>query len=118
MGLVIITTGDQEQERQIPPKDPGCKVCNAERPEGFANDIEKIVLALEQYKQADLGTADKDMCDAHSKKAQGFKIFISNNELFELDPMSSSSVRNPVANKISEDEYNKEAEITDVETTM
>lgn len=114
---MIITTGDQEQQRQIPPKDDNCVVCNAERPEGFANDIEKIFWALEQFKQSELADADQKMCDAHAKKAQGFKIFVSNNELFELDPMSTSSHKDPIANKISEEEYNR-VETEHVEVTM
>lgn len=64
----------------------------------------------------ELGNADSKMCDAHAKKAQGLKIFSSGNELFELD--GNSNLNNAKAKPITEQEYNKEVEIENVEVTM
>ena len=114
---MIITTGNQEAEQKSPPKDSNCICCNIERPEGFANDIEKIFWALNQIPVNKLATADTAMCPAHAKKARGLKIFSSGDELFELDP-NGSNINNSKANPISEEEYNKAAEIENVEVTM
>ena len=117
MGLVIISTGDQEIARKSPEKNPDCIVCTAERPDGFANDIEKIFWALNQIPLDKLSDADAEMCAPHRKKAKGMKIFASKDELFELSS-NSNLQRDPQAIKITEEEYNKEAEIEDGKAAM
>ena len=116
MGLIIIST-DNQQEQKSPPKDESCIVCGASRPEGFANEIEKIFWALNSMTSNQMATADEKMCPVHAKRAKGLKIYSSKDELFELDPTSAFKER-PTANPISELEYNKAAEIEDVETTV
>jgi hypothetical protein len=108
MGLVIIT--NEPTQTQTPEKNPNCTVCTAERPEGFVNDLEKIFHVLQNTPVKDMVNADDLMCEFHKKKAQSLKIFSSKDELFELNSESANRER-PLYHTITEDEYNKEAEI-------
>jgi hypothetical protein len=103
MGLVIISDNPEDDKEEVK-VDESCIVCMADRPEGFANDIEKIFWALNSLDKKELPEADSQMCEAHAKKAKGLKIHVSNDELFELDATSILKER-PQARKITEEEY-------------
>lgn len=114
---MIITNQNHEEMKAIPAKNSSCICCNAERPEGFANDIEKIFWALNKLSQDELAESDSKMCEPHAKKARGLKIFSSKDELFELDPTTTAK-QNPLAHSITPEEYNRDPEIEDVKVTM
>lgn len=114
MGLIII--GRPEAEQPITEKNPDCIVCNAERPMGFVNDIEKILHVLSNMTQQQVVNADSKMCAPHQKRARELKIYSSPDEYLELDP---NQVRNrePTGKIITADEYYRE-EQTDVEVNL
>lgn len=104
MGLIIIS-GNIEKEETIQ-KDAACSVCNASRPEGFGNELEKIFWTLNSIPVNELANADRDMCDFHKKKAKSLTIISSQDEYLELDA-STAFADKPKAKNISKEEYEK-----------
>lgn len=104
MGLIIMT--NESLQSQSPEKNPDCLACNAERPEGFSNEIEKIFHVLNGLTIKEMSIADDSMCEFHAKKARSLKIFSSKDELFELNQTGIN--QNPTAKLISEEEYWRE----------
>lgn len=117
MGLVIISDTPEEDKKNTPEVDENCIACMAERPEGFANHIERIFWALNRLDRKELATADNKMCDFHAKKARGLQIHVSNDELFELDA-STVTKDLPRAKKVTEEEYHYIPETKDGETKV
>lgn len=104
MGLIIISDSIEKSENI--PKDSLCNVCNASRPEGFTNELEKIFWTLNSIPVNELSNADRNMCEFHKKKAQSLKIITSQDEYLELDASTAMSEK-PKAIYISKEEYEK-----------
>ena len=104
MGLIIIS--DQLEKQETVEKHANCTVCNASRPEGFGNELEKIFWTLNSIPVNELANADRSMCDFHKKKAKSLKIITSQDEYLELDS-STAMADKPKAISISKEEYDK-----------
>lgn len=103
----ILIFNDSDKKPCTATKHKDCLVCQASD-EKYANEIEKIFSVVNTNKNI-----RPVMCDPHYKKTMSLKIVASKNELFELDS-SSDLKKNPLANKITEEEYDKPAELIEI----
>ena len=121
MGLIIRGGEDDlRTPKTFEPKED-CIVCQYAKQHPGKNDLEAIFGTLQALQDAkeDLSSADDNMCDYHTKKTQGLKIFTSKDELFEMDGTSTKILKGvPDYNRVSEDRYNSKVEIEDGEADM
>lgn len=119
MGLLIRASQDDLRAPEDLKKDPTCIVCSRKDSDKEINDVEKIFGALQDMEKENknLSEADDLMCEYHSKKAKGLKIFSSKDELFELSTESILKEK-PKYNKISNEEYNSKVEKENGKTNL